>query len=71
MIQELRGAALFEGVRGQPARDVEALASILALVSELAWLLRDRLAEMDMNPVLVRPQGRGAVAADALMILRK
>ena len=71
MIRELRGAALFDGVRGRPGRDVEALARSLALVSELAWLTRDRLAEMDVNPVLVRPQGRGAVAADALMILRK
>ena len=71
MIRELRGAALFDGVRGRPARDVEALARSLALVSELAWLTRDRLAEMDVNPVLVRPQGRGAVAADALMIIRK
>ena len=70
MIGELRGAALFGGLRGQPPRDVEALAQMLARVSELAWSLRDRLTEMDMNPVLVRPQGRGVVAADALVVLR-
>jgi acetyltransferase len=70
MIHELRGAALFDGVRGQPARDIDALSRSLALVSELAWLYRDRLAEMDVNPVLVRPQGLGAVAADALVVLR-
>jgi acetate---CoA ligase (ADP-forming) len=70
MIGELRGAALFGGLRGQSPRDTEALAATLARVSELAWLLRDSLAEMDINPVLVRPQGRGVAAADALIVLR-
>jgi acetyltransferase len=70
MIQELRGAALFGSVRGRPPRDVESLARTLVLVSELAWLARDRLAEMDVNPVFVRQQGSGVVAADALIVLR-
>ena len=70
MVREIRGAKLFDGVRGQPARDVEALADLLVAVSEMAWLTRDRVAEMDINPVLVRPVGKGAVAADALVVLR-
>jgi acyl-CoA synthetase (NDP forming) len=70
MIGELRASALFVGVRGQPPRDVEALAQTLVRVSECAWLLCDRLAEMDINPVLVRPAGGGVVAADALVVLR-
>jgi acyl-CoA synthetase (NDP forming) len=70
MIGELRGAKLFDGVRGQPARDVDALADLLVAVSEMAWLLRDRVAEMDLNPVLVRPVGQGVVAADALVVLK-
>ena len=70
MLRQIRGAKLFDGVRGQPARDVDALANLLAAVSEMAWLLRDRVAEMDINPVLVRPAGKGVVAADALIILK-
>jgi acyl-CoA synthetase (NDP forming) len=70
MIGELRGAALFDGVRGQPPRDVTALAETLSRVSELAWALRERLAELDINPLLVRPVGNGVVAADALIVLR-
>jgi acetyltransferase len=70
MIGELRGARLFEGVRGKPARDVEALAQTLARVSALAWVLRDRVAEIDLNPVMVRSRGEGVVAADALVVLR-
>ena len=70
MIEELRGAAIFGGVRGQPPRDVDALAQTLAAVSEFAWLARARLAELDLNPVLVRPAGAGVAIADALMVLR-
>jgi len=70
MIGELRAAAVFAGVRGQPPRDVDALAKTLVAVSECAWAMRERLAELDLNPVLVRPQGKGVVAVDALMVLR-
>jgi acyl-CoA synthetase (NDP forming) len=70
MVRSIRGARLFDGVRGQPARDTEALADLLVAVSEMAWQLRDRVAEMDINPVLVRPVGKGVVAADALIVLK-
>ncbi|MGH7290491.1 MAG: acetate--CoA ligase family protein [Myxococcota bacterium] len=70
MLGELRMRALFDGVRGRPACDTEAVAAILVRVSALAWQLRDRLAEMDINPLIVGPRGAGAVAADALLVLR-
>lgn len=70
MIEELRARAVFDGVRGGPPRDLNALVATLAQVSELAWHLRERLVEMDINPLLVRPQGQGVVAADALIVLR-
>jgi len=70
MIGELGASKIFSGVRGAPPRDVEALAQLLATVSRLAWAQRERIIEMDINPVLVRPQGLGAVAADALIVLR-
>jgi acetyltransferase len=70
MIAELRGAKLFEGYRGQPAADKEALAQVLAAVSCLAAALGPRLKEMDINPLFVRPAGQGVVAADALIVLQ-
>ena len=70
MILELRGAALFAGVRGGKPRDVEAVAQTLVAVSEIAWLLKDRLAEMDINPLLVQEKGKGVIAADALVVLK-
>jgi acetyltransferase len=70
MIGELRARALFGSVRGRAALDVDALAATLVRVSELAWALRERLDEMDINPLLVRPLGCGVAAADALVVLR-
>jgi acetate---CoA ligase (ADP-forming) len=70
MISELRGGAVFDGVRGRPAADTDALVQTLVRVGALAWALRDRLAEVDINPLLVRPRGSGVVAADALVVLR-
>jgi len=71
MIGELRAHAVFDGVRGGPPRDRDALAAALARISELAWDLRERLLELDINPLLVRPRGQGVVAADALIVLRE
>ncbi len=70
MIGELRGAKLFDGYRGQPAADKEALASMLVEVSRMAAALGPRLKEMDINPVFVGPVGKGCRAADALVVLK-
>ncbi len=70
MIGELRGAALLHGFRKRPLADVEALARFLARLSQVAWTLRGRLSELDVNPLMVRPRGSGVVAADALVVLR-
>jgi acyl-CoA synthetase (NDP forming) len=70
MIAELRAAKLFEGYRGKPAADKEALARTLVTVSGMAVALAPRLKELDINPVFVRPAGQGVVAADALVVLK-
>ena len=70
MIVELKAAALLQGFRGAPPADVEALANAIA---NLSWLIvdhQDRIAEIDVNPLFVREEGKGVVAADALVILR-
>jgi acetate---CoA ligase (ADP-forming) len=68
MIADLRGAKLFDGYRGAPAADKEALAKALVAASEMATALGPRLKEADLNPVFVGPSG--AVAADALVVLK-
>jgi acetate---CoA ligase (ADP-forming) len=68
MIDELKGRALLEGVRGSLPRDTEALVDILVRVSRLAIEMEDLIQEMDINPLIVQPRGEGAVAADALIV---
>jgi acetate---CoA ligase (ADP-forming) len=69
MIEGLRAAKLFDGYRGTPAADKEALAKALVAVSQMAAALSPRLKEMDINPVFVGAAGEGVVAADALVVL--
>ena len=71
MIGELRSSSVFAGWRGRPPCDVEALAASLVAVSRLAWDGRERIAGLDINPMMVRPRGSGVVAADALVMLHE
>jgi acyl-CoA synthetase (NDP forming) len=66
MLDELRGAALLRGVRGQLAADRTALVDVLMKMQRLAVDLSQEVAEVDINPLLAGP--RGAVAADALVV---
>ena len=62
MIREVRMVKLLEGVRGEPARDLDALADAILRVAQLAER-HPRIAEMDINPLLALEEG--AVAVDA------
>jgi acetyl coenzyme A synthetase (ADP forming)-like protein len=69
MIDRLRLKALFDGYRGGPPGDREALVSILQRVSALAEAAPE-LCELDLNPVKVLAPGEGAVVLDARIRLR-
>jgi acetyltransferase len=71
MIDEVKGAKLLRGFRGKPAADIDALADVLVRVSHMAVRLEGELAELDINPLMVLPEGRGVKAADALAVLRE
>jgi acetate---CoA ligase (ADP-forming) len=60
---------LLGGFRGRPPGDVAALVATAMACTRYAQANVDRLVELDINPVIVRPQGRGAVAVDALIRL--
>jgi acetate---CoA ligase (ADP-forming) len=70
MIGEIKGAALLKGYRGSAPLDVDALADALSRVSHLIADHADRIAEIDVNPLFVRPAGEGVLAADALVVLK-
>ena len=67
MIDELRGRPLLAGVRGRPPADVAALRDALVGLARLADAYRGRLRALDINPLLVLDEGRGAVAVDWLI----
>jgi len=65
----LRLAQLLGGFRGRPAADVPALIETALACTRYALANLERFVELDLNPVIVRPRGRGAVAVDALIRL--
>ena len=70
MLAELKAAPLLNGFRGAAKADIAALSQLIAQVSVLASQLRDDVAEIEINPVLVHPIGHGVTVVDA-MVVRK
>jgi acyl-CoA synthetase (NDP forming) len=67
MIAEIKGYEVLTGARGAAHADIEAVADAIVRVSALAIDLRDRVAEIDINPLFVFPKGKGVKAGDALI----
>jgi acyl-CoA synthetase (NDP forming) len=67
MIREVKCFKLLQGARGRPAADIAALRDALMRVSALAIDLSSELAELDINPLFVMPEGRGVIVGDALI----
>ncbi|MFB9948746.1 acetate--CoA ligase family protein [Rhizobium puerariae] len=68
-IRKLKAAKLLGPFRGQPARDVEAIADV---VVKLGALMRStpEIVEVDINPLVVYGEGDGVLALDALFVVR-
>jgi acyl-CoA synthetase (NDP forming) len=66
MIEEVRELALIRGYRNLPRGDVDALARAIRSMSLLAAL--DNVSEAEINPLLVREEGKGVVAVDGLVV---
>ena len=64
---KLKSAALRAGWRGAPALDVPALARLIVTVARLLHT-EQRLAELDLNPVILYPRDQGVIALDALIL---
>jgi acyl-CoA synthetase (NDP forming) len=67
----LKLAKLLDGFRGKPRGDVDALVEVVSGIARYAAAELATLQEIDVNPVIVRPAGKGAVAVDALIRLRQ
>ncbi len=67
-LRGLRCAPLFNGYRGKPAADINAAIDAIISVQDYAIAQSGQLIELDINPLIVKSAGNGAVAADALII---
>jgi acetyltransferase len=66
MIHEVKGVKLLQGFRGQPPVDLRAIARVLVALSTMAAQLDEHISEVDINPLLARPDG--CLALDALVV---
>ena len=64
MIREIRAFPLLRGVRGEAPADIEGIRDALLRLSQIAIDFPE-IIEADINPLLVCPEGQGAVAVDA------
>jgi len=70
-LRRLTVAKLLRGYRGKPPADVDALIETILCVARYAAANVATLIEIDVNPVIVRPSGNGAVAVDTMIRLQR
>jgi acetyltransferase len=68
MLAELRAAPLLNGFRGAAKADIGALSQLISQVSVLAGRYSGEISEIEINPVLVHPEGQGVTIVDALVV---
>jgi len=68
LLSTLKIDTMIKGVRGQAKSDRQALIDTIVKLSSMAYELKDVIAEIDINPVIVN--SNGAVAVDALVVLK-
>jgi acetyltransferase len=70
MIERTAAGKLLDGYRGTPVGDKGSVLAALVALGRLAHDLGDQVESIDINPVVALPDGQGAVALDALVVLR-
>jgi len=70
-IDSTKGSKLLYGFRGKPKGDIEALIDVIVKVGEMAADLAGRIDTLDINPLLILPVGKGVIAVDALVSIKR
>jgi len=70
MIQSIKAYTILKGIRGAPPCDIDAIKDCILRLSQM---LSDHpeIAELDINPLIVYPEGEGCVVADSRILLKK
>jgi acyl-CoA synthetase (NDP forming) len=69
MIRSIKTFNVLQGIRGNPPSDLEAIKACILRVSTLV-ADHPEISELDINPLIVYPEGKGAVVADCRIMLR-
>jgi len=70
-LEALQCAPLFHGFRGRPRADLDAAVDAILAIASLVEEDPASIVELDVNPLLLLADGRGVVAADALISMRQ
>jgi acetyltransferase len=70
MLGEIRARSLLDGVRGQPPADKTSIVDALLRIGQMVQDFPE-IAELDINPLVVYPQGQGAIALDMRLVIRE
>jgi acetate---CoA ligase (ADP-forming) len=71
MVDGLKLARLLSGFRGRPAADRAALEATALALGRFFLDHRARISDVEINPLMVRPKGSGAVAVDVRVVWRE
>lgn len=70
MVRDIKTYKLLEGVRGEPPSDIDKIVECIERLSQLA-MEQDLIEELDINPLIVYPQGEGAVVVDVRIMVNR
>ncbi|MDY6861899.1 MAG: acetate--CoA ligase family protein [Thermodesulfobacteriota bacterium] len=70
MIKTIKTYKILKGVRGRAPSDIESIKECILRVSQMITN-HPEIAEMDINPLIVYPEGNGCVVADSRILLKR
>ncbi|MHC4271719.1 MAG: acetate--CoA ligase alpha subunit, partial [Planctomycetota bacterium] len=70
MIRTIKAYTILQGVRGAPPSDIEGIKDCILRLSQMLTE-HPEIAELDINPLIVYPEGQGCVVADSRILLTK
>ena len=70
MVNGIKASKLLKGFRGSPPMDMDALKKALLAISDLAVSVPE-ISELDINPLILYPEGKGCCVADINILLKK
>ncbi len=68
MILSIKAYKVLRGVRGNPPADIEAVKECILRLSQMVSD-HPEIKELDINPLIVYPEGQGCVVADSRILL--